>query len=63
MDIQLKGECVILLDGYIKEEKVLDASVLKAFEAYLNEGLTSKEAIKKLAETYHVSKNNMYEFI
>jgi 16S rRNA (cytidine1402-2'-O)-methyltransferase len=63
MDIQLKGECVILLDGYKKEEKVLDASVLKAFDVCIKQGLTSKEAIKKLAETYHVSKNVMYEFI
>jgi 16S rRNA (cytidine1402-2'-O)-methyltransferase len=63
LDIQLKGECVILLDGYKREEKVLDASVFKAFDALIKQGLSSKEAIKSLAETYHVSKNTMYEFI
>lgn len=63
LDVQLKGECVILLEGYTKVEKVLDASVFKAFDALTKQGLTSKEAIKSLSETYYVSKNTMYEFI
>ena len=63
LDIQLKGECVILLEGYTKIEKVLDTSVFKAFDALIQQGLSSKEAIKSLSETYYVSKNTMYEFI
>lgn len=57
-----KGEMVVIIEGKtIKEESFdIQSAVLKAAE-YVNQGLKTKEAIKKAASELGCSKNELYE--
>lgn len=58
----LKGEMVIVVEG-TKEiiEQTFDLDINKQIEVYMNEGMTSKEAIKKVAKERNLSKNEVYK--
>lgn len=58
----LKGEMVIVVEGS-KEiiEQTFDLDINEQIEVYMNEGLTSKEAIKKVAKERNLSKNEVYK--
>ena len=57
----LKGEMVLLIEG-CKEEKVPDQDeLLEKVKALVDDGQRAKDAIKQIAEAYHVSKNELYE--
>lgn len=56
----LKGEMVIVVEGK-KEEKAIDEkAIINQLKAYLDSGIRSKEAIKKIAETLSINKNQVY---
>lgn len=57
----LKGEFVIIVEGQEKQE--IDYSkldVLEHIKMYINEGLSEKDAIKKVAKNRNVNKNEIY---
>ena len=58
----LKGEMGIVVEGS-KEiiEQTFDLDINEQIEVYMNEGLTSKEAIKKVAKERNLSKNEVYK--
>lgn len=58
----LKGEMVIVVEGS-KEiiDQTFDLDINEQIEVYMNEGLTSKEAIKKVAKERNLSKNEVYK--
>lgn len=58
----IKGEMVIIVEGNkeIEVEK-FDQPVREHVEEYINSGLTTKDAIKKVAEIRKVNKNEIYK--
>lgn len=58
----LKGEMVVVVEGSHKEKDVVSVGQLSgAIDSYMKEGLSSKEAIKKVAKEFGVSKNELYK--
>ena len=59
---ELKGEMVVVIEGCKKEKDVVSMDVLYGvINEYVENGLSSKEAIKKVAKEYGVSKNDLYK--
>lgn len=57
----LKGELVIVCEGYKKEEVIIDYNdMLKEVEDFINSGLSAKDAIAEVARKYQVSKKEIY---
>ncbi len=58
----LKGEMVIVVEGSTEVvEQTFDLDVNEQIEVYISEGMTSKEAIKKVAKERNLSKNEVYK--
>ena len=58
----LKGEFVIIVEKHIKEETdYSNISVLEHINEYIKEGLSSNDAIKKVAKDRNVPKNDVYK--
>lgn len=55
----IKGEFVIVLDGFKKEEIILNIEELLKTE--LEKGLSKKEAVKKIVKDYNLNKNEVYK--
>lgn len=59
----LKGEMVLVVEGCKKQMKEASMEeMLKFIEEEIHKGLSAKEAIKKTAQKFHVSKNELYDF-
>ena len=59
---ELKGEMVVVIEGCKKEKDVVSIEVLyQAINEHVQNGLSNKEAIKKVAKEYGVSKNDLYK--
>lgn len=57
----LKGEMVLMIDGFHEEEIVVDYSSIKlTIDQFIENGMTSKDAIKKVAKELGLSKNDVY---
>ena len=56
----IKGEIVIVVDGNKEVQKFENISIIKHIELYIEEGLTSKEAIKKVAKERNIPKSEVY---
>lgn len=56
----LKGEMVIIVEGDRSQPLVSEEAILEQLKSLLDEGLRSKEAIKKTAELLSVNKNQVY---
>ena len=56
----LKGEMVIIVEGDKSQPVVSEEAILEQLKSFLDEGLRSKEAIKKTAELLSVNKNQVY---
>jgi 16S rRNA (cytidine1402-2'-O)-methyltransferase len=63
MNIQEKGEYVILIHGEKHDEKPLDQEVFHQYETLLKEGFKKNEAMKKIANDYNQSRNTVYAFL
>ena len=58
----LKGEFVIVVEKYIKEEiDYSKISILEHINQYIKDGLSSNEAIKKVAKDRNLAKNDVYK--
>ncbi|MBO6046401.1 MAG: 16S rRNA (cytidine(1402)-2'-O)-methyltransferase [Erysipelotrichaceae bacterium] len=60
---ELKGEMVIVVEGCneTEAEEQYDFPVIEHIEQLMEEGLSSKEAIKKVAHLRHLKKNDVYQ--
>ena len=57
----LKGEIVILVQGYQQEVKKLDEDeLIKEIEKLIKQGYKTKEAVNEIAKKYDISKNSLY---
>lgn len=60
---ELKGEIVLLIEGKKQEDIKLDFNKLKQeVDKLIQEGSTTKEAIKEVANKYKASKNELYDY-
>ena len=59
--LEFKGEFVIVVSPAEDEDIVEDISVVEAVNRYIRTGLTSMEAIKKVAKERKVPKNEIYK--
>lgn len=57
--ITLKGEFVILIEGYLPCA-ITDAEILKLLRLEITSGFTKKEAVKKVVQKTNESKNRVY---
>ena len=57
----IKGEMVIILEGKQEEEYIPTKSITEEINDFINDGLTSKEAIKKVAKLRNLPKNDVYQ--
>ena len=55
---EIKGEIVIVVEGYIEEEKQIDYE--KEIKQLINKGYSKKDAIHEIADKYNISKNKIY---
>lgn len=55
-----KGEFVIIVDGNKQEETYDDIDLVSHVKILMNEGLSEKDAIKKVAKLHNVEKNKVY---
>lgn len=61
LDIDIKGEMVVVVEGCKEEEKEINISDLNSeLENLIKNGLKTKEACKLIADKYKVSKNDLY---
>ena len=63
MDIQEKGEYVILIHGFKNEEKPLDKDVFTIYETLISQGIHKNEAMKMIGKKYQQSKNSVYAYM
>lgn len=57
----LKGEIVFMIEGFDESSVVIDFKDIKAeIDELINQGMSSKDAIKKLAKAKNMSKNDIY---
>lgn len=59
--IEIKGELVIVVSGNNEEKKYDHLSVIEHVNLYIKEGMTSKEAIKKVSLDRGKNKNEIYK--
>lgn len=57
----LRGEMVIVVEGYSNHEEIDDQTIAFALKEQLEYGLRGKEAVKRVSETLDVKKNRVYE--
>ncbi len=60
----LKGEMVVMVEGAVMEEKVLDTNdILARYESLLEEGMSRKDAVKEIAKETGFKKNQIYDLV
>jgi 16S rRNA (cytidine1402-2'-O)-methyltransferase len=59
--VPLKGEFVIVIEGAEAEPVHFDIPVAEHVEALIKEGMTPKQAIKKVAEARGLKKQDVYD--
>lgn len=53
---------VVIIEGNKEEKEAISYSqLIGKVDSYLKEGLSTKEAIKKVAKEHNVSKNELYK--
>ena len=63
IDIQEKGEYVILIHGFEQEEKALDNSIYSYYDNLIKQGIPKNDAMKMIAKTFKQSKNAVYAYL
>ena len=57
----LKGEMVLIIEGYKKQDVEVDENVLfKEVDKLINDGYKTKQAVNEIAKKYNYSKNALY---
>ncbi len=54
----IKGEIVIVVEGYIEEKQEIDYDV--KIKELISKGYSKRDAIKEIADKYNISKNKLY---
>jgi 16S rRNA (cytidine1402-2'-O)-methyltransferase len=57
----IAGEYVVVVEGRAEEERLTTDDALKEVSTLMKKGLGRKEAVKKVAEAYGLSKRDLYE--
>lgn len=61
LDVELKGEIVVLVEGYKEEQIEVKEDVLfNKISKLIKSGIKTKEAVKTVSNKYNVSKNDLY---
>ena len=58
---QIKGELVVIVEGYKDDETDSEANLLDEVYALIDQGVSSKEAIKVIAKRHDLPKNDVYQ--
>lgn len=56
----IKGEVVVVVSGKQEEDIKVDIPIIDEINQYIEDGMTSKEAIKKVAKSRNMTKNDVY---
>lgn len=60
---EVKGEVVVIIEGYIEAIKPVDMSnIMKLVEDKISEGISTKDAIKEVSKLTGINKNIIYNF-
>ncbi len=59
--VDIKGEIVIIIEGYKKEENYDEIPLLEHVRSFIEQGYSSKEAIKEVAHLRGLNKNIVYQ--
>ncbi|MBQ9314708.1 MAG: 16S rRNA (cytidine(1402)-2'-O)-methyltransferase [Clostridia bacterium] len=62
-DMDIKGEFVVLVEGSSKKEVIITDTVEELMKKYLQEGLSEKDAMKKVAKDKGMTKSQVYAMI
>lgn len=57
----IAGEYVIIVEGWSRTEKALTEEVLSELYTFMRKGMGRKDAVQKIAETYGLSKKELYK--
>ncbi|MGN1276668.1 MAG: 16S rRNA (cytidine(1402)-2'-O)-methyltransferase [Floccifex sp.] len=57
----LKGEMVLVIEGYTKQESIDFDLAFQKVDAYIESGLKTKQAIQSVAKEMHIKKNELYD--
>ena len=58
--IEPKGEFVIIVEGNKEKENYDEIDIVKHVKLLITEGMTEKDAIKKVAKLHSLEKNTVY---
>lgn len=62
-NVDVKGECVVIVEGNNNEETSLNTNVVEVIEEMLDNGIRAKDVAKMLSKVTNISKNEIYDFI
>ena len=59
----VRGEFVLIVEGNLSEnvDEIKEWDIIQLLKQYIDEGLTKKEAVKKVSEEYNIPKNLVYK--
>lgn len=57
----VKGEFVLIVEGNYEEDEIEEIDIHRLLNQYINEGMTKKEAVKKVSEETGIAKNLVYK--
>ena len=63
LDLSLKGECVLVIEGKKEELMELDSNVKEVIEFLLEKEITAKDISKIISKVTNISKNEIYDYI
>ncbi len=60
----LKGEMVLVVEGMLESTISIDATtIIKNVEALTSQGMSTKDAIKEISDTYKINRNTIYKIV
>lgn len=59
--VDIKGEIVIIIEGCTEEEDYSEISILEHIASFMEQGYSSKDAIKEVAHLRKINKNIVYQ--
>ncbi len=63
LNIEPKGEFVLVVEGAKKQQKIYTESEIKdILNEYLKQGLSKKDAVKKISQDLKINKNELYKY-
>lgn len=60
LDYNVKGECVLVVDGQAEENNLLSLTIKEHIAYYVNMGIDEKNALKMVAKDRKISKSEVY---